>query len=52
VGFLASPVVLALGVGPFGRDFGWHFAATVLTAHLAFGVAFALLLPARPVTPT
>lgn len=46
-GFLASPVVLALGVGPFGRDFGWHFAATVLTAHVAFGVALALLLPAR-----
>jgi hypothetical protein len=31
-------------VGPFGRDFGWHFAATVLTADLAFGVALALLL--------
>ncbi|MEW6320488.1 MAG: hypothetical protein AB1635_05310 [Acidobacteriota bacterium] len=47
LGFLASPVVLALGVGPFGRDFGWSFAATVTTAHLAFGVALALLLPAR-----
>lgn len=44
VGFLASPVVLALGGGPFGRDFGWPFAATVLTAHAAFGVALALLL--------
>ena len=47
VGFLASPVVLALGVGPFGRDFGWHFAATVLTAHVAFGAALALLLSPR-----
>ncbi|MGE0041142.1 MAG: hypothetical protein AB7H88_09780 [Vicinamibacterales bacterium] len=47
VGFLASPVVLSLGVGPFGRDFGWPFAATVLTAHAAFGAALALLLPAR-----
>jgi hypothetical protein len=44
VGFLTSPVVLALGVGPFGRDFGWHFAATVLTAHVAFGLALAVLL--------
>ncbi|MGE0460810.1 MAG: hypothetical protein AB7Q16_05535 [Vicinamibacterales bacterium] len=47
LGFLASPVVLALGVGPFGRDFGWSFAATVTTAHLAFGLALAGLLPAR-----
>ena len=47
LGFLASPVVQALGVGPFGRDFGWHFAATVLTAHAAFGVALAALLPVR-----
>ncbi|MEO8682403.1 MAG: hypothetical protein ABI665_25365 [Vicinamibacterales bacterium] len=45
VGFLASPVVLALGVGPFGRDFGWQFAATVLTAHVAFGLALGALLP-------
>lgn len=45
VGFLASPVVLALGVGPFGRDFGWHFAATVLTAHAAFGLVLGALAP-------
>jgi hypothetical protein len=43
IGFLASPVVEALGVGPFGRDFGWRFAATVLTAHVAFGAALAVL---------
>jgi hypothetical protein len=44
VGFLVSPVVQSLGVGMFGVDFGWHFAATVLTAHLAFGAALAGLL--------
>lgn len=44
VGFLISPVVQGLGVGIFGVNFGWHFAATVLTAHLAFGAAMALLL--------
>lgn len=48
-GFLANPVVQALGVGPFGRDFGWHFAATVLTAHAAFGAVLALLLKGRGV---
>ncbi len=47
LGFLASPVVQALGVGLFGKDFGWHFAATVLTAHAAFGVALAGLLELR-----
>jgi len=41
VGFLISPVVQGLGVGIFGVNFGWHFAATVLTAHLAFGAALA-----------
>jgi len=44
VGFLVSPVVQGLGVGVFGVNFGWHFAATVLAAHLAFGAAMASLL--------
>jgi hypothetical protein len=44
MGFLVSPVVQALGVGLFGRDFGWHFAATVLTAHAAFGIILGALL--------
>jgi hypothetical protein len=44
VGFLVSPVVQGLGVGLFGVNFGWRFAATVLAAHLAFGVAMASLL--------
>ncbi len=48
VGFLFSPVVQALGVGLFGRDFGWHFAATVLTAHAAFGAALGALLSWMP----
>ena len=47
VGFLASPVVQSLGVGLFGVDFGWRFAATVLTAHAAFGFALSLLLRLR-----
>jgi hypothetical protein len=44
VGFLVSPVVQSLGVGLLGRDFGWQFAATVLTAHAAFGIALGVLL--------
>ena len=44
VGFLISPVVQGLGVGIFGVNFGWHFGATVLTAHLAFGAAMAGVL--------
>ncbi len=44
VGFLLSPVVQGLGVGLFGVNFGWHFATTVLAAHLAFGAAMASLL--------
>ena len=45
-GFLASPVVQSLGGGPFGLEFGWRFAATVLTAHAAFGFALSFLLGA------
>ena len=44
IGFLVSPVVRSLGVGLFGADFGWPFAATVLTAHAAFGFALSSLL--------
>jgi len=44
VGFLVSPVVESLGVGLFGRDFGWQFAATVLSAHAAFGATLGWLL--------
>jgi hypothetical protein len=44
VGFLMSPVVQGLGVGLFGINFGWHFAVTVLSAHLAFGAAMTWLL--------
>jgi hypothetical protein len=47
MGFLASPVVQSLGVGVFGKDFGWHFAATVLTAHAAYGVALGALAGER-----
>jgi len=47
IGFLASPVVQSLGGGFLGRDFGWPFAATVLTAHAAFGVVLGLVLSYR-----
>lgn len=48
VGFMVSPVVQALGIGLFGKDFGWQFAATVVTAHLAFGAVLGcVFLPAR-----
>lgn len=47
IGFLVSPVVQSLGVGLFGKDFGWHFAATVLTAHIAYGVALGALAGKR-----
>jgi hypothetical protein len=47
LGFLVSPVVQSLGVGLFGREFGWEFAATVLTAHLAFGATMGLVLLKR-----
>ena len=48
LGFLVSPVVQSLGVGLFGKDFGWHFAATVITAHAAFGAALAICQDFRP----
>lgn len=38
VGFMVSPVAIALGVGYFGVDFGWGFAATVTLAHIAYGL--------------
>jgi hypothetical protein len=43
-GFLVSPVVEALGVGLFGMNFGWHFAANVLTAHAAYGAVLGVML--------
>jgi hypothetical protein len=46
VGFMVSPVVEGLGIGWFGIDFGWPFAATVIAAHIAWGVAFGYLIRA------
>jgi hypothetical protein len=37
-------VVQGLGVGIFGLNFGWHFAATVLAAQFAFRAAMAAAL--------
>lgn len=44
VGFMASPVVTALGIGRFGVLFGPGFAITVVLAHAAFGLVLGLLL--------
>lgn len=43
VGFMLSPVVVALGVGKFGLQFSDWFSVTVLTAHTAFGFTLAVL---------
>jgi hypothetical protein len=43
VGFMLSPVVVALGVGYFGLQFSDWFSVTVLTAHIAFGFALGVL---------
>ncbi len=43
LGFLVSPVVMAMGVGRFGLDFSIGFPATVLLAHVAFGAALGVL---------
>lgn len=37
IGFMASPAAIALGVGPFGVDFGIGFPITVTLAHIVFG---------------
>ena len=38
IGFMMSPVVVALGVGHFGVEFGIGFPITVILAHVAFGI--------------
>ncbi len=43
-GFVLSPVVVALGVGYFGVDFGWGFPVTVYIAHIAFGTILGWLV--------
>ena len=43
IGFMLSPVVTSLGVGYFGLQYSPGFPATVLLAHLAFGVALGFL---------
>lgn len=47
VGFMVSPVVVALGVGRFGVDFGWGFPATVILAHLVFGILLGIYMYKR-----
>jgi hypothetical protein len=43
IGFMLSPVVVALGVGYFGLQFSPWSSVTVLAAHAAFGVVLGLL---------
>ncbi len=43
LGFLVSPVVLALGVGYFGLQFSIGFPITVITAHAVFGLMLGTL---------
>ncbi len=38
VGLMVSPVVVAMGVGIFGSQFGIGFPITVILAHIAFGL--------------
>lgn len=44
IGFMLSPVVQSLGVGFFGLEFSRGFPITVLTAHVAFGLALGVLV--------
>lgn len=46
IGFMASPVAVALGIGRFGIEFkdGNQFALTVTLAHVAYGILLALIL--------
>ena len=44
IGFMMSPVVVTLGVGHFGIDFGWGFTVTVVAAHIAFGTILGWLV--------
>ncbi len=44
IGFMMSPVVIAVGVGYFGVDFGWGFPVTVILAHIAFGTILGWLV--------
>jgi hypothetical protein len=43
IGFMVSPVVKSLGVGYFGLQFSYGFPATVILAHLGFGLALGFL---------
>ncbi len=38
VGLMISPVVVAMGVGVSGSQFGIGFPITVILAHIAFGL--------------
>lgn len=49
--FMSSPAVVAMGVGRFGVGFGPGFAATVLAAHMAYGVVLGWHIHKRSSSP-
>jgi len=44
IGFMVSPVTVALGVGYFGLDFGLGFPLTVTLAHIFYGSLLGLII--------
>ena len=52
IGFMMSPVVVAMGVGHFGVDFGMGFPVTVILAHIAFGLILGWIISVRNATAT
>ena len=44
IGFMVSPVTVALGVGYFGLDFGLGFPLTVTFAHIFYGSLLGLII--------
>jgi len=47
VGLMVSPVVVAMGVGIFGSQFGIGFPITVILAHTAFGLILGRFIAAK-----
>ena len=47
VGFMMSPVVIALGVGRFGVEFGPGFPVTVSLAHITYGTILGWFIQRR-----
>ena len=50
IGLLISPVVVAMGVGYFGAQFGIGFPITVILAHIVFGLILGIFVSKKNVT--